>query len=71
MRRLRAALGAVGRGLLAGWGLVGFGVRELEFYGGLALYGAGFGRWPAVGLILAAHAWLGPVLAALMRRKES
>ena len=39
-------------------------VRDFEFYGGLVLVGLTGGRWPIVGAVLAAHAWLGPWLAA-------
>ena len=39
-------------------------LRDVEFYGGLLLLGATAGRWPIVGAVLVAHAWLGPLIAA-------
>ncbi len=44
-------------------------LRDVEFYGGLALVGAAPGRWVVVGAVLAAHAWLTPLLAGLTARR--
>jgi len=51
-----------GAWLLGRWRALDFDLRDAEFYGGLILVGAGTGRWPIVGAVLAAHAWATPFL---------
>jgi hypothetical protein len=61
MRRLFAA---VCTWVAARWVALDFDLRDLEFYGGLALIGFAAGRLPIVGAVLVAHAWIGPLLTA-------
>lgn len=44
-------------------------VRDVQLYGGLALYGVLSGRWEIVGLLLAFHAGVWPAIAARLRRE--
>ena len=53
----------VGRWLAARWTAFDVDLRDAEFYGGLLLIGATGGRWPLVGAVLTAHAWIAPLLA--------
>ena len=55
-------MSALTRWFAARWDALDLDMQDVHFYGGLALVGFGSTRLMIVGAVLAAHAWLTPLM---------